>query len=119
MAQCGGLGNIDVFRKVADSVAAQEPFAPYFEGWRRPWNYASAEETAARLGEAGFVEVNTWLQPKRVVPEPGFVQTVCLVRHLDPLPDDVRPAFVDRVLEAYGEPPVLDYVRLNISARRG
>jgi trans-aconitate 2-methyltransferase len=118
MAQCGGLGNIDVFRKVADSVAAQEPFAPYFEGWRRPWNYASAEETAARLAEAGFVEVNTWLQPKRVVPEPGFVQTVCLVRHLDPLPDDVRPAFVDRVLEEYGEPLVLDYVRLNISARR-
>jgi trans-aconitate 2-methyltransferase len=118
LAQCGGLGNIDVFRKVADSVAAQEPFAPYFEGWRRPWNYASAEETAVRLAEAGFVEVNTWLQPKRVVPEPGFVQTVCLVRHLDPLPDDVRPAFVDRVLEAYGEPLVLDYVRLNISARR-
>jgi trans-aconitate 2-methyltransferase len=118
LAQCGGLGNIDAFRKVADAVAARAPFAPYFEGWRRPWNYASAEQTASRLTEAGFVEVETWLQPERVVPEPGFVQTVCLVRHLDPLPDDMRPGFVDRVLAAYGEPLVLDYVRLNMSARR-
>jgi trans-aconitate 2-methyltransferase len=119
LAQCGGLGNIDVFREVADAVAAEQPFAPYFDGWQRPWNYASAEETARRLTGAGFVEVETWLQPKRVVPEPGFVETVCLVRHLDPLPDDVRPRFVDRVLAAYGEPLVLDYVRLNMSARRG
>jgi trans-aconitate 2-methyltransferase len=119
LAQCGGLGNIDVFRKVADAVAAEEPFAPYFDGWPRPWNYASAEETARRLAGAGFVEVETWLQPKRVVPEPGFVQTVCLVRHLDPLPDEMGPRFVDRVLAAYGEPLVLDYVRLNMSAWRG
>ncbi len=119
LAQCGGLGNIDAFRRVADAVAAKEPFAPHFNGWQRPWNYASAEVTARRLTGAGFVEVDTWLQPKRVVPEPGFVQTVCLVRHLDPLPEDVRPRFVDRVLAACGEPLVLDYVRLNMSARRG
>jgi trans-aconitate 2-methyltransferase len=119
LAQCGGLGNIDAFRKIADAVAAQAPFAPHFKGWRRPWNYASAEETAERLRKAGFVEVETWLQSKRVVPEPGFVQTVSLVRHLDPLPEDVRPRFVKRVLAEFGEPLVLDYVRLNMSARRG
>jgi trans-aconitate 2-methyltransferase len=119
LAQCGGVGNIDAFRRIADSVAGHEPFAAYFDGWRRPWNYASADETAERLRDAGFIEVETWLQPKRVVPEPGFVQTVCLVRHLDPLPDGMRPKFVARVLSEYGEPLVLDYVRLNMSARRG
>ena len=116
LAQCGGLGNIDSFRQIADEAAAEEPFAPYFEGWRRPWNYASAEETAEGLSRAGFVEVKTWLQPKRVEPQRAFVETVCLVRHVDPLPDELRSRFVDRVLAECGDPLVLDYVRLNMSA---
>lgn len=119
LAQCGGVGNIDAFRQIADAVAAEEPFAPHFEGWRRPWNYASAEDTAERLSSARFVEVKTWLQPKRVEPQRPFVETVCLVRHLDPLPEELRPRFVDRVLARCGEPVVLDYVRLNMSGRAG
>ena len=46
----------------------------------------------------------------------AFVRTVCLVRHLDPLPDELRGPFVDRVLERSGEPLVLEYVRLNMTA---
>ena len=118
VAQCGGRGNIDRFRHVADEVAAEPQFAAYFAGWRRPWNYAGAEETAERLRAAGFTEVQTWLEPKQVAPPRAFVRTVCLVRHLDPLPDELREAFVDRVLERARSPLVLDYVRLNISARR-
>jgi hypothetical protein len=40
------------------------------------------------------------------------------VRHLDPLPEDLRDAFVDRVIENCGDPVVLDYVRLNMVGRR-
>ncbi len=119
VAQCGGRGNIDAFRRTADEAAAEERFAPYFAGWRRPWNYAGAEETAERLHSAGFDEVRTWLEPKRVEPQRAFVQTVCLVRHLDPLPEALREAFVDRVLERTETPLVLDYVRLNMTARTG
>jgi trans-aconitate 2-methyltransferase len=120
VAQCGGKGNIDAFRTLADDVAGEEPFAPYFADWRRPWNYATDVETAERLERAGFKEVRTWLEPKSVTPaDPrAFVQTVCLVRHLDPLPEDLRGPFVERVLERSGEPFVLDYVRLNMTARR-
>jgi len=120
VAQCGGIGNIDAFRATADSVAAEEPFEHYFVGWRRPWNYATAEETAARLEHAGFADVRCWLEPKQVEPaDPReFVQTVCLVRHLDPLPEGLRDPFIDRVLARAGEPLVLDYVRLNMTARR-
>lgn len=119
VAQCGGYGNIDAFRKIADAVAGEPPFAPHFEGWQRPWNYAGPEETAERLARAGFTDVHTWRQPKRVEPERAFLQTVCLVRHLDPLPEELRAAFVDRVIERCGEPVVLEYVRLNMDARRG
>jgi trans-aconitate 2-methyltransferase len=118
VAQCGGRGNIDAFRGTADDVAGEDPFAPFFVGWKRPWNYAGAEETAERLRRAGFTDVQTWLGPKRVEPPRAFVKSVCLVRHLDPLPKGLRDAFVDRVLERAGTPLVLDYVRLNILARK-
>jgi trans-aconitate 2-methyltransferase len=120
VAQCGGRGNIDAFRTAADSVAAEQPFAPYFVGWQRPWNYANPNETAAHLGRAGFIEVSCWLEPKRVElddPRP-FIETVCLVRHLDPLPEGLRAPFIDRVLARAGTPVVLEYVRLNMTARR-
>ena len=120
VAQCGGRRNIDSFRVLADTVAATEPFAPYFGDWVRPWNYAGAEETKARLERAGFTEVSCWLEPRPVTPDDprAFVQTVCLVRHLDPLPEELRAPFIDRVLEQAGDPLVLEYVRLNMTARR-
>lgn len=124
VAQCGGRGNIDRFRRESDTVAAEEPFTSYFEGWQRPWTYASAEETEVRLRAAGFQDVRCWLQAKPTTPpEPRtFAQTVCLVRHLDALPGELRERFLDRVMERVapaGEGPlVLDYVRLNIVAQR-
>jgi trans-aconitate 2-methyltransferase len=121
MAQCGGRGNIDSFRQLADEVAGEEPFAPYFTDWTRPWNYAGDDETAARLTAAGFTDVECWLEPRPVTPaEPrAFVQTVCLVRHLDPLPEELRGEFIDRVLARAGQPLVLEYVRLNMGATAG
>jgi len=120
VAQCGGLGNIDRFRTLADAIAHEPPFAPYFESWRKPWNYANAEETAQRLERAGFENVSCWLEPKSVAPpDPrSFVQTVCLVRHFDPLPDELRKSYLNRVLERAGEPFTLEYVRLNMTASK-
>lgn len=118
VAQCGGQGNIDRFRRLADEVAREEPFARSFRDWQGPWNYAGAGRTEERLRRAGFEAISCWLEPKRVTPaDPrAFVQTVCLVRHLDRLPAEQHGAFIDRVLERSGEPFVLEYVRLNMSA---
>jgi trans-aconitate 2-methyltransferase len=120
VAQCGGQGNIDEFRRLADAVAQEPPFAPHFADWRRPWNYAGALETADRLRRAGFSDVQTWLEPKPTpLDDPRqFVSTVCLVRHLDPLPEDLREEFVDTVLRLAGSPLVLQYVRLNMTAHK-
>ncbi|MGH2857069.1 MAG: class I SAM-dependent methyltransferase [Solirubrobacteraceae bacterium] len=120
VAQCGGRGNIDSFRRLADEVAATEPFAAHFVAWQGPWNYAGPEETARRLRAAGFEDVQTWLQDKPTPlqdPRP-FVSTVCLVRHLDRLPAELHEPFVDEVLARYPQPFVLEYVRLNMTARR-
>lgn len=54
VAQCGGKGNIDTFRRLADEVAAEAPFAEHMTDFRGPWNYAAPDETEARLRAAGF-----------------------------------------------------------------
>jgi trans-aconitate 2-methyltransferase len=120
VAQCGGKGNIDAFRGRAESVAHEEPFDHFFSGWEQPWLYAGAEETAERLRAAGFAGVETWLEPRPMTPEDphAFVQTVCLVRHLDALPQELHGPFIDRVLARAGTPLTLDYVRLNMTARK-
>ncbi len=117
-AQCGGAGNIASLKRSSEEVAGREPYAAHFEGFGRPWNYAAAEETEARLGAAGFAEARCWLQPWDVTPpEPAeFVRTVCLGPHMDRLPEELRGPFVADVLALEDEPLVLGYVRLNIDA---
>lgn len=120
-AQCGGAGNVERFHTVAREVGAEGPFAEHLGGWTGPWYFAEAEETAARLKRAGFVEVRTWLEPSPVVPELAeeYLRTVCLGHHLERLPGDLRAAYVRAVAERCGQPMELDYVRLNMVARAG
>jgi trans-aconitate 2-methyltransferase len=120
VAQCGGLGNINNFRLVSEEVAHEGEFAPYFAEWTGVWNYADAESTRERLERAGFVDVKTWLEPRPTpLDDPApFVRTVCLVRHLDQLPPELHDRFIAAVLERCDKPFVLDYVRLNMTARR-
>ena len=120
VAQSGGKGNIQRLRRIVDEIASTEPWAAYFDGWLGPWNYATAEDTERRLRGAGFHAVRAWLEDRRTPLADGreFVAAVCLVRHLDRVPPQRRDAFIDQVLELYGEPVVLDYVRLNMTATR-
>jgi len=119
-AQCGGAGNIERLRAISGEVAAGDPFAPYFEDFDEPWNYAGTEETEARLEAAGFDQVRCWLQPWTIEPpEPAeFLRTVCLGPHMDRLPEDLRAPFVEKVLEREPDPLQMEYVRLNIEARK-
>lgn len=118
--QCGGAGNVEGFHGEAAAVGEQAPFAEHLAGWTGPWNFAGPEETKERLERAGFTEVETWLQPWPVHPEEprAFIATVCLVHHLERLPEELRERYVDAVADRIGERPTLDYVRLNIVARR-
>ena len=120
IAQCGGQGNVQRFHEVLHEVSAEEPFAEHLAGWEGPWNFADPASTALRLESAGFVDVSTWLNPAPVVPdEPeAFVATVCLGHHLERLPEELRPLLVERVIKCAPSPFTLDYVRLNIDARR-
>ena len=120
VAQCGGKGNIEAFHALAAEVAREEPFADHFRGWSEPWNFAGADETRDRLEAAGFVDVETWLEDRPIVPaEPrDYVRTVCLGHHVQRLSRELADRYLDAVVERAGPRPTLGYVRLNIAARR-
>ena len=86
------------------------------------WNYASVGDTRDRLERAGFEVApgGVWLERRTVEPpDPrAFARSVGLSKHLALLPADLHEEFIDAVLGSMPRPLVLEYVRLNISARR-
>lgn len=119
VAQCGGEGNVAELNAAARRVGDREPYAAALAGWVGPWHFAAPAETAERLRRLGYVDVWTWSQDVRVVPdEPReFLGTLALGSHLERLAPELREPFVDAVMAELAE-PVVDYVRLNILARR-
>ena len=114
VAQCGGVGNIASIRAILATIG---------DGWPGAAHYETPEATTTRLTAAGFVDVETWLQAEptrfeRGEPLETYLRTVILGGHVARLPATERDAFVHEVAERMGE-PVIDYVRLNIGARRG
>jgi trans-aconitate 2-methyltransferase len=121
VAQCGGRGNIANVHAAAREVMKRAPYAPHFAGWAGPWNFATPQDTERRLRAAGFSEARAWLQELPVTPEEphAYLTEINLGAHLGRLPDELRSGFVDEVMEVLGGPRVtIDYVRLNIDARR-
>jgi trans-aconitate 2-methyltransferase len=116
VAQCGGAGNIAALAAAAARVGEHEPA---LAGWGGPWHFASPADTEARLRRLGWVDVWTWSTSVRVEPDDPreYFGTVALGSHLERLPADRREPFVDAVLAELDE-PVVEYVRLNILARR-
>ena len=114
VAQCGGAGNIASIMAVLATIG---------DGWLGDVNFATPEQTTNRLTAAGFVEIETWLQPEPTRFEAGepfetFLRTVVLGNHLARQPAGERDAFVSEVVSGLAE-PVIDYVRLNMVAIRG
>ena len=125
VAQCGGAGNIARVRAAAREVMGEERFRPYFEGWEDPWNFADEGTTTGRLEAAGFEDVEVWLHGEptgfgSVEELARYLRTVVLGRHLKALPEGEDGAFAGEVAVRLGEegPLVVDYVRLNVLARR-
>jgi trans-aconitate 2-methyltransferase len=114
VAQCGGEGNIAAVRAAVDRVAE-----PALGGWPGPWHFASPVATEARLRAAGFTDVWCWQQHVRVEPDdrPVYLEKIILGSHLERLPAERHAPFVDAVLAELGD-AAIDYVRLNVLARR-
>jgi trans-aconitate 2-methyltransferase len=114
VAQCGGKGNIETVIAAVRSLGVERAGT---------WLYASPKETADRLARVGFEDVSVWSHPEPTAFAAGaqfvdFLEAVCLREHLATLPPEQRRRFAEQVAAAMPA-PVIDYVRLNIVARRG
>jgi trans-aconitate 2-methyltransferase len=111
VAQCGGGENIARVRAVLRDLG---------ETWT-PWHFAWPDETRARLEAAGFEQIEVWLHDEPVeIPSSelrDFLRTVILGTNLVRRAPEEREPFVEAVAERLADGR-LDYVRLNILARR-
>jgi trans-aconitate 2-methyltransferase len=112
VAQCGGAGNIAAIRAAIEEVSG--------DPWM-PWNFATPQETEARLRAAGFAEARAWLYERPVASdEPlAFLKTAILGEHLERLPEAEREPFAQAVLDRLDKPFIARYVRLNMEANAG
>ena len=114
VAQCGGAGNVASIRAALATVG---------DGWLGEAHYETPEATTARLGAAGFIDIECWLHEEPTDFEAGepfetYLRTVVLGSHVARLPEPERDAFVHDVASRLAAPRI-DYVRLNILATRG
>jgi trans-aconitate 2-methyltransferase len=114
VAQCGGAGNV---------ASVQAVLATIGDGWLGDVHFETPEATERRLAAAGFIDIQTWLQPEPTRLGPGepfetYLRTIILRDHVDRLRPELRDAFVSEVAGRLPD-SVVDYVRLNIVARRG
>lgn len=113
VAECGGAGNIaGVQRALSDLGYTHNPY----------WNFANPSDTVRRLEVAGFEKSEAWLYDDHVrIPEgpalETYLRTVVLGAHLDPLSEPERTELVRAVARRL-DGGLIDYVRLNIGARR-
>jgi trans-aconitate 2-methyltransferase len=112
-AQCGADGNIEALLDAVRRVGQER---------KGTWLYATPEETTERLARSGFEEIEVWTTPEPTPigqgePLETYLETVCLRAHVADMPEAQRREFVSAVAKAMPE-PVIDYVRLNILARR-
>ncbi len=110
-AQCGGAGNIASIEAALLDLGVDPG----------PKHFATPDATAARLRATGFVDVETWLH-EEATPLPDealepYLEAICLGDHVEHMTEGDRRAFVHAVARRLPA-PVIDYVRLNIRARR-
>ena len=113
VAQCGGQGNIATVEAALRAMGREG-----FEGRK---HFASVDGTRERLERAGFAEVEVWQhdEPTPVPPEDleAYLETICLGDVVAGMSAVEAAAFANEVASRLPGSRI-DYVRLNMRARR-
>jgi trans-aconitate 2-methyltransferase len=111
VAQCGGAGNI------ATVEAALRELGHDLSEKR----FATPEETRDRLQRFGFSDIEVWIHDEPTEIPPGdlepYLEAICLGAHVEGMSAEDAAAFAHEVAIRLPGPRI-DYVRLNINARR-
>lgn len=112
VTQCGGHGNI------ASIESALHELGHGFAGRK---HYATVDETTERLRRSGFTEIEVWTNdaPTSIAPNDleAYLETICLGDHVAEMSPQEAATLVSEVARRLPGSQI-DYVRLNINARR-
>lgn len=128
LLQMGGRGNNAEMMALLGRMTRSERWAGYFEGFAVPYGFYGPEEYAVWLAEAGLRAIRLELIPKDMVHPgreglAGWVRTT-KIPYTQRLPEELRPVFINEVLDAYlAEMPLdaqgnahISMVRLEVEA---
>lgn len=126
-AQCGGGPNLERIHRRAQTIIDCPEYREIFAGWRRTTHYETPETFHDNMLRAGFKDIDIWLEPAPAQLSSAeefkdYLATVTLREHTSRITDPIlRQRFLDQLaLHASQDSPpfVMDYWRLNISARK-
>jgi trans-aconitate 2-methyltransferase len=126
-AQCGGGPNIARLTERMAKLAESPKFAPFLDSFPSPWLFENADGAAATLRRAGFDDIQTSVEAAPALLDDrqhysDFIKSVIVRVHLQRLPDaSLREQYVSELAgqaEKDDPPFLLDYWRLNLSARK-
>jgi trans-aconitate 2-methyltransferase len=113
VAQFGGAGNIRSVIAALVSLGEPEPDT---------WCYPTPDEETAVLQRAGFTDIHAWLHDEptpldRGGPLEDYIEKIILRAQVEAKPEPERRPFAEAVAAALRKPEI-DYVRINVVARR-
>lgn len=126
IAQSGGGPNLARLRERVRKLNLTSKYSPFLGHYPEPWEFADAETTAGRLRRAGFLDVETSVEPASTMFDSDakfseFIGNVVLHRHLELIAGaHLREEFIEDLTRqaAEDDPPYcLDYWRLNLQGR--
>jgi trans-aconitate 2-methyltransferase len=134
LIQCGGYGNLQQIITLLERITHLDQFKAYFTKWKQSWYFAKPDDTNKLLEEIGYVNTRVYsnsdciILPNRHMYS-RFVKTVVAKPYLERLSadngDKLKTVFLELFLDEvkkYSNKSktrwFLDFVRLNIVARR-
>jgi trans-aconitate 2-methyltransferase len=134
LIQWGGYGNLQQIITLLERITHFDQFKAYFTKWKQSWYFAKPDDTNKLLEEIGYVNTRVYsnsdciILPNRHMYS-RFVKTVVAKPYLERLSPDnggkLKTAFLELFLDEVKKHSnksktrwFLDFVRLNIVARR-
>ena len=123
IAQCGGGPNLARLRQRIAELINEKPMLDFLAHFEEPWVFETAESAAKLMRDAGFMHIETSIEPAPTVLSGAdeyreFVSNVILHPYLGRLPNaELKSHFVDLLTRLAGQDTPcysLDYWRLNL-----
>jgi trans-aconitate 2-methyltransferase len=128
LIEYGGHGNLEKILSILFKIIRSDQFKGSFANWKKSWYFPRLDDTERLLQQIGFRDIQVYLSEKNMIyPDREsfmlFVKTVIMKPFVDHLGDTKKDqffkAFVSQMEQRQSKTSwVLDYVRLDIFARK-